>query len=185
MSGTLVSVLAITAALTGAPQATTGPAPRPVTDSAPNQTPSDQRASPGDSPPDATPPEEGVADIVVTAQRRSENLQRVPISVTAVTGEALKASGVTNIGNLAAIVPGIVIQRLYAGVNPYLRGIGSVTTGFTSEQPVATYIDGIYIPNAASGLFAFNNVERIEVLKGPAAVLYDFSRLRREIMGRS
>ncbi len=114
----------------------------------------------------------GIAEIIVTAQRRSENLQRVPIAVAAVSSKALLASGVTNIGDIAAVVPGIVINRLYAGVNPYLRGIGASTTGFTSEEPVATYIDGIYIPNAASGLFAFNNIERVEVLKGPQGTLF-------------
>ncbi len=114
----------------------------------------------------------GVGDIVVTAQRRSENLQRVPISVTAVTAASLATSGAGNISSITTVVPGLVVQRTYAGVNPFLRGIGSITSGFTAEQPVAIYIDGVYVPNAASGLFGFNNIERVEVLKGPQGTLF-------------
>lgn len=120
----------------------------------------------------AVPASTGVGDIIVTAQRRSENLQKVPISVTAVTMQTLQANGVINAASLPTVVPGLVIQRTYAGLNPYLRGIGSITSGFTAEQPVAIYIDGIYLPNAASSIFAFNNIERIEVLKGPQGTLF-------------
>lgn len=114
----------------------------------------------------------GIEDIVVTAQRRSENLQRVPITVQAVTQQSLVASGAVNAATIQTVIPGLVIQRTFAGATPFLRGVGTTNSGFTSEMPVATYIDGVYLPNAASGVFAFNNIERIEVLKGPQGTLF-------------
>lgn len=114
----------------------------------------------------------GVEEIVVTAQRRSESSQKVPITVETVTQQNLQASGVLNAAALSAAVPSVVIQQTYAGATPFIRGVGSVNTGFTAEQPVATYIDGVYLPNAASGVFAFNNIDRVEVLKGPQGTLF-------------
>lgn len=113
-----------------------------------------------------------VEEIIVTAQRRSENLQRVPISVTAVTSKALDAAGVTNLVNLPAVAPGVVLARTFAGVTPFIRGVGIIQSGFTSESPVAMYIDGVYIPNSGSANFALNDVARIEVLKGPQGTLF-------------
>lgn len=114
----------------------------------------------------------GIEEIVVTAQRRSESSQKVPITVEAVTQQNLQATGVLNASALSAAMPSVVIQQTYAGATPFIRGVGSVNTGFTAEQPVATYIDGVYLPNAASGVFAFNNIDRVEVLKGPQGTLF-------------
>ena len=117
-------------------------------------------------------PAGGLADIIVTAQRRSENLQRVPITVQAVSGTALRSAGVINISNLAAAVPGVSVQRVYSGASPYIRGVGTTTSGFVVELPVAVYLDGIYLPNTASSVFALSNVARLEVLKGPQGTLF-------------
>ena len=114
----------------------------------------------------------GLEDIVVTAQRRSESLQNVPISVNAVTQASLQASGVTNLDAIQAVVPGVVVAKTFAGTTPFVRGVGVIHSGFTSEVPVALYVDGVYIPNSASSVFAFNNIERIEVLKGPQGTLF-------------
>ncbi len=114
----------------------------------------------------------GLGEIVVTAQRRSENLQKVPISVTAVTSEKLASAGVITLNQIQTVAPGVIVSQTFAGANAFVRGIGNVNSGFTGESPVALYIDGIYIPNAAASTFGFNNIERIEVLKGPQGTLF-------------
>ena len=112
-----------------------------------------------------------VADVVVTASRRSESLQKVPINVIAVQGETLDALKITNTADLPQLAPGLTVVRS-GGIIPFIRGVGTATSGFTTEIPVAVYLDGVYQPNASSGLFSFNNIERIEVLKGPQGTLY-------------
>ena len=114
----------------------------------------------------------GIGEIVVTAQRRSENLQKVPISVTAVTSEKLASAGVLTLDQLPAVAPGVVVQQTFGAVNVFLRGIGAIQSGFTAESPVAIYIDGIYVPNAAASAFGLNDIARIEVLKGPQGTLF-------------
>ncbi len=114
----------------------------------------------------------GIGDIIVTANRRAENLQQVPISVAAFKGEALKVLGVVNVVDLPQITPGLGFTRTIAGTNAFLRGVGTTTAGYSTEVPIATYIDGLYLPNSAASSFSFNNIERVEVLKGPQGTLY-------------
>jgi len=116
--------------------------------------------------------DQGVADIIITANRRSENLQDVPISVAAFTGETLKTQGVVNVVDLPQITPGLGFTRTLVGTNAFLRGVGTTSAGYSTEAPIATYVDGLYLPNSAAASFSFNNVERIEVLKGPQGTLY-------------
>jgi iron complex outermembrane receptor protein len=112
----------------------------------------------------------GVQEIVVTANRRSQNLQQVAMTVEAVPAETLKAMNITSALGLTDVVPGLVMTP--AGGNlPYLRGIGSGNTGYNEVQ-VATYIDGLYMPNPAMSIYSFNNIDRVEVLKGPQGTLY-------------
>lgn len=114
-------------------------------------------------------------EIVVTAQRRSERLRDVPISVTAINSEQAELAGVTSVTNLPAVVPSMTMMVSVSGYTPFLRGVGSSQTGAApnEEQPVATYVDGVYIaaPSAAA-TFEFNNIERVEVLKGPQGTLF-------------
>src|SRR5690606_8865576 len=114
----------------------------------------------------------GLTEIIVTAQKRAENMQDVPISVTAVTSDALTTAGVSNIESLAAIVPGITITRQSAAALIYLRGIGTTGGQSGQEGAVATFVDGVYQPSMSGSTFSFNNIERIEVLKGPQGTLY-------------
>ncbi len=117
-------------------------------------------------------PSTGVQDIVVTATRRSANLQTVPATVTAFQANTLTSLGVRTVGDVQNVVPGLVVNRLGEGINLYLRGVGTTSAGYTTEPPVAVYIDGFYLPNPGSSVFSFNNIERIEVLKGPQGTLY-------------
>ena len=117
-------------------------------------------------------PSDTVGDIVVTAQRRSERLQDVPIAVTAVTGATLAKSGVAISTDLAQAVSGLTITDNAGYVQPRIRGIGNNVIGVGYEGGVATYIDGVYIGSAPASLLSLNNVERVEVLKGPQGTLF-------------
>lgn len=111
-------------------------------------------------------------EIIVTAQRTNQRLQDVPIAVTAVTASSLQARGITSSENLTNAVPGLQINRYGSTVTPYLRGVGALAGSPNQENSVATYIDGIYIATPSGGLTAFNNVDRVEVLKGPQGTLF-------------
>ncbi|UAJ10528.1 TonB-dependent receptor [Glacieibacterium megasporae] len=114
-----------------------------------------------------------IQDIVVTAQRRAENLQNVPIAITAITGNNLNASGISVTTDLIAVVPGLNYTT-NAGVyaQAKLRGIGTGSNGPGIENPVATYIDGVYISSMSGALLALNDVEQVAVLKGPQGTLF-------------
>ncbi|SCW78146.1 iron complex outermembrane recepter protein [Sphingobium faniae] len=114
----------------------------------------------------------GIAEIVVTAQRRNERLQDIPISVNAVAGDSLAQKGITNITNLSAAVPGFDAPKVGAAATPFLRGVGSNAANPNNEPSVAMYVDGVYIGAPFVNLFSFNNIERIEVLKGPQGTLF-------------
>lgn len=114
----------------------------------------------------------GIADIVVTAQRRSESINRVPISVSVVTGEQMRQLGVRTVADLARVVPGF--QASNTGVqNVYtLRGVGFYDNTMSSRGSVALYIDEVGLPfSVLSPLATFDN-ERVEVLKGPQGTLF-------------
>lgn len=120
----------------------------------------------------STQPTATVDDIVVTAQRRNQNLQDVPIAVSAVTAEAAEAKGVRQIDDLNVAVPGLNITRTVGAAIPFIRGAGSNTTNPGVEPPVAFYVDGIYSPSATANVANFNNIGHIEVLKGPQGTLF-------------
>jgi iron complex outermembrane receptor protein len=111
-------------------------------------------------------------EIVVTAQRRSENLQSVPLAVTAVSAESLTAAGVTHTQALQAVVPGLVINQVGGASGIYLRGVGTRVAFAGLEPSTATYQDGRYISGQTGSLFELMDVERVEVLRGPQGVLY-------------
>ena len=134
------------------------------------------------SPPEApTPADEtaaddaGSQDIVITARRRDENLQQVPIAVSVLGDERLTSTGSFNVGRLTQIQPSL---QFYS-TNPRnsaanIRGLGS-PFGLTNdgiEQGVGVYVDQVYYSRIASTTFDFIDVERIEVLRGPQGTLY-------------
>lgn len=108
----------------------------------------------------------------MTAQRRSERLQNVPVAVTAASAARLAAVGITSTQDLAVVTPGLNAPQAAGFTQPHIRGVGSSTNGPGLEQPVATYIDGVYIASAPASLMTLNNVDRIEVLKGPQGTLF-------------
>lgn len=111
--------------------------------------------------------------IIVTAERRETTAQDLSAAIQVVSGDSLTDIGVVDTENLQVRVPGLVTSRLGGPTQrPYLRGIGNDLYGIASGNSVATYVDGVYVPNSTQSFQAFNDLERIEVLKGPQAVLY-------------
>jgi iron complex outermembrane receptor protein len=110
--------------------------------------------------------------IVVTAQGREQNSHNVPIGVTAVTAEKLQAMGADSIEELAVTTSSLTLTGRVGNATPIIRGVGSSTNNGGTESAVAVYVDGAYIPSIAGMKFSFNNIERIEVLKGPQGTLY-------------
>ena len=114
-------------------------------------------------------------DIVVTAQRREERLQDVPISISAIGSEELAARGVSDLSALGATVPGLSISGSGGsnGTNLLsIRGISGQPLPIGASQATAIYLDGVYLPRPDAGFFALDDVERIEVLRGPQGTLY-------------
>ena len=121
----------------------------------------------------STGPASGVEEIVVTAQRRNERIQDVPIAITAVTAATAARQGITGTDGLGIAVPTLQFSRQTAnGGAPFLRGVGSPSATAGQEAPVAVYIDDVYIGAPAATLFQFNNIESTEVLKGPQGTLF-------------
>lgn len=114
----------------------------------------------------------GVEEIIVTAQKREERSLTVPIAISALSSRALETQGVTSTATLAASVPGLQINRSLNSATPFLRGVGNPSGAVGEEGATAIYIDGVYNPNQYANLFEFNNIERIEVLKGPQGTLF-------------
>ncbi|MBN8829774.1 MAG: TonB-dependent receptor [Sphingomonadales bacterium] len=114
----------------------------------------------------------GVGDIIVTANRRSESVQRSSLALSVIGGETLSQAGVTQASELATRVPGLTISQGGSSVQTYLRGVGSFATDASAESAIAYNINGIYIsrPNAIGPIFF--DLQRVEVLKGPQGTLY-------------
>ena len=135
--------------------------------------PSELHAQSSGTPPSASGDASGsLTEIIVTAQRRAESLQDVPLSVTAIGAGQLATSGITGIQDLSMNVPTLNVQNGGGYLLAHLRGVGSTTPGAGLENPIALYVDGVYYANESIGLFSFNNISQIEVLKGPQGTLF-------------
>jgi iron complex outermembrane receptor protein len=115
---------------------------------------------------------EDTNEIVVTAQKRSERLLDVPMSVAAISGAQLTSSGVFSTVNLQQTTPGVVTVNNGFGFLPIIRGIQSTGTSPGDETNVAVYLDDISLGTPIAGFFDLADIERIEVLKGPQGTLY-------------
>jgi iron complex outermembrane recepter protein len=112
-------------------------------------------------------------EITVTAQRRAENLQTVPVTVDTMTSQIALERGVTSFATLQDGITNLAFTSAASSANTYIRGIGSNASAANAEPSAATYVDGVYNPAAYSLMnFEFNNIERVEVLKGPQGTLF-------------
>ena len=117
-----------------------------------------------------------VEEVVVTSQHRREQIQKVPVAVTALTAASMTQRGIQKTEDLAASVPSLSVTQLTAGpetVQISLRGAVEQTGGLiTSESPVALYIDDVYQARLSSANIDMGDIERVEVLRGPQGTLY-------------
>jgi iron complex outermembrane receptor protein len=113
-------------------------------------------------------------ELVVTAQKRSENVQDVPIAITALSPQALKDQHVTNILDLNNLSPSLQIKTDDNAANPkiFIRGVGLNDFNPNTATPVAIYTDGVYIGSPLAQMGQFFDLDRIEVLRGPQGTLY-------------
>ncbi|MCB1678013.1 MAG: TonB-dependent receptor [Halioglobus sp.] len=114
-------------------------------------------------------------EVVVTARRRTENLQDVPIAVTAFTGDALTLRGSSDISDLAQVVPSVTLEPSRATsstLTAFIRGVGQQDPLAGYEQGVGLYLDDVYLARPQGSLLDIYDVERIEVLRGPQGTLY-------------
>lgn len=110
--------------------------------------------------------------ITVTAQKREEDSQRVPIAMSVFTGESLALSGIDNTEALEMVTPGLTFNGGGTLGVPAIRGVNSNLQGVGTDPSTAMYIDGVYIPRFTNAVMNFMDQERVEVLKGPQVVLY-------------
>lgn len=136
------------------------------------QTAQTAQTAPADLPASPAPDTGVVEDIVVTAQRRSENLQNVPIAITALSPERLATAGITSTQDLQLVTPGLQFISGAGSSTPRLRGVGTSATGPGVENAVATYIDNVYIASQSGSVLALNNIAQVSVLKGPQGTLF-------------
>lgn len=114
----------------------------------------------------------GLGDIVVTAQRRAENVQSTAVAISAFSADTLEAKSIINPQDLATISPSIQAAAFQGDLQVHIRGIGvqTVTGGFDSS--VALHLDGVYLARSPAAISGLTDVERVEVLRGPQGTLY-------------
>ena len=117
---------------------------------------------------------QAVQEIVVTAQKRSENLQDVPIAVTALNAEALQNKRVDNLLGLSGLAPSLQIKTDDNAANPriFIRGVGVNDFNPSTASAVGIYVDGVYIASPLAQLASFYDLQQVEVLRGPQGTLY-------------
>jgi len=115
-----------------------------------------------------------LTEIIVTAQKREQNIQDVPISVIALSAQELKDAGVTDIKNLQVLTPGVTVTSTTSEnvTTARIRGIGTVGDNPGLESSVGVVIDGVYRPRNGVGFGDLGEIEQIEVLEGPQGELF-------------
>ncbi len=128
----------------------------------------------------APPPASGdtVAEVVVTSQKTAQNVQNVPIAVTAVTAKALQAKGIDDVAKLSNIAPNVSLDAgtPFSGsdtvLSAYIRGIGQDDFAFNLDPGVGVYVDGVYLARSVGANTNMLDVDRVEILKGPQGTLF-------------
>lgn len=116
-----------------------------------------------------------LSEVVVTAQKRSENLERVPIAVTAISSDTLQAAGAVTTSDLVTLVPSLqreTTNNQIGSTNFSIRGIGTSVYGPQIESSVAVVIDGVTMARPQFGVVQFFDLDNIEVLRGPQGMLF-------------
>jgi len=110
-------------------------------------------------------------EVLVTAQRRREKAQDVPIAIAVLSADSIQKLGNNDTLSLPTQIPSMQTSLQVTGITMYLRGVGTMATP-GQENAVATYVDDVYITGFASNVIGFNNIDRVEVLQGPQGTLF-------------
>src|SRR6184192_2503897 len=122
--------------------------------------------------------QEKLQEVVVTAERREENIQNVPIAITAVTTETLRSKGVTDIHALSNLTPNVNLDAgaPFSGdksvLSASISGIGQDDFAFNLNPGVGVYLDGVYLARTIGANLSLLDVDRLEILKGPQGTLF-------------
>ena len=126
-------------------------------------------ASQGSAP--AAQDDNGTA-IIVTAQKRAQNIQKVPIAITAISGAKLEKSGVTDLSTLDKLAPGLQFGESGNDARPAIRGARTESISNQTDPIISFFVDGIYRSRTTQALAAFVDLQRVEILRGPQGTLY-------------
>jgi iron complex outermembrane receptor protein len=113
-----------------------------------------------------------IESVTVTAQRREEDLQDVPIAITALTSETIERTGTVDVSRLQFIAPGINVGRAGEDIRPAIRGARTEQVGAVNDPAVGFHVDGVYKGRPSQAVNAFIDVERVEVQRGPQGTLF-------------
>jgi iron complex outermembrane receptor protein len=121
----------------------------------------------------ASAPVDTAQSVVVTAQGRKQEVQKVPIAIQLIGPEQIAKVGAVNLGQVADFVPGLTVDASQPTQPSYsLRGLGNGDFGIGTDAPVGVYVNGVYTGKTGGALLNFNDVKRVEVLKGPQGTLF-------------
>lgn len=118
------------------------------------------------------PAKTGLADIIVTAQRKVETAQKAAVAISVVGGGDLTNSGITQPERLTQLVPALTISNVGPSATSFIRGVGNFSVSVTSDPAVAFNYDGVYLGRLTATSTTFFDIDRVEVLKGPQGTLY-------------
>jgi iron complex outermembrane receptor protein len=122
----------------------------------------------------AAPAQAQVQEIIVTAQKVEENVQDVPIAITAVSGERLEQAGVFSLENISLVVPSVTFRKGTTSANSaiVMRGVGTISFSVAAEPSVSTVVDGVVLSRSGQAFMDLVDIERLEVLRGPQGTLF-------------
>lgn len=145
-------------------------APLALVTSQANAQSGDNISSDSDGPSDEVHAEGGV--IIVTAQKRSQDLQDVPIAITAISGVSLREGGIDDLQSLQTLVPGLQVGESFGTARVNIRGISNENLTIGGDPGVALHFNGVYAARPEAALGSFFDLAQVEVLRGPQGTLY-------------
>ncbi len=116
--------------------------------------------------------EGGLEEIIVTAQRRAENLQDVPVSISAVSARTLEERGIRDLSQMEGLAPGFTFGRSGTDARPAMRGVRTENVAVNGDTTIGFFVDGVYQSRSQQAMTSLVDVERVEIQRGPQGTLY-------------